>query len=202
VSVEAPPAVRRAGRDDLRGMAAVLTRAFHDDPVMHWFFPDHEARERRTERMFRLRVGSLLDQDETYTTDGHLGAAVWAQPGRWEMSPLRGLLLTLRLLPLTRTRTPLLASGWKLIDAQHPPEPHYYLAILGTEPNAQGRGVGSALLAPVLEDCDRNEIGAYLESSKESNLAFYARHGFRVTGELDLPEGPHVWLMWRDPRPV
>ncbi|HEX8646799.1 MAG TPA: GNAT family N-acetyltransferase [Thermoleophilaceae bacterium] len=198
----APPAVRRAGRDDLRGVASVLARAFHDDPVMAWFFPDPGERERRIERMFRLRVGSLLGQEESYTTDDHLGAAIWAQPGRWEMSPLAGLILTARMLPLTRGRTPLLARGWKMIDAEHPPEPHYYLAILGTDPDAQGRGVGSALLAPVLDDCDRNEIPAYLESSKESNLAFYARHGFRVTGELDLPEGPHVWLMWREPRPV
>lgn len=194
--------VRRARPEDRNAIAATLARAFLDDPVMHWFFPDMDERDRRIERMFRLRVGSLLGQDETYTTDDHAGAAVWAQPNRWEMPPLPGLLLTLRLLPLTRTRTPLLARGWKLIDAQHPPEPHYYLAILGTEPEAQGRGVGSALLAPVLDDCDRNEIPAYLESSKESNLAFYARHGFRVTGEIDLPEGPHVWLMWRDPRPV
>ena len=196
----APPAVRRAEKRDLRPIAATLARAFGDDPVMEWFFPDPEERERRIERMFRLRVGSLLGQDETYTTDDHLGAAVWAQPGRWEMAPLAGLLLTLRLLPLTRARTALLARGWKMIDAEHPPEPHYYLAILGTEPDAQGRGVGSALLAPVLDDCDRNEIPAYLESSKESNLAFYARHGFRVTGELDLPDGPHIWLMWREPR--
>ena len=200
MTVGAPPAVRRAGREDLGALAGVLARAFHDDPVMAWFFPEPAERERRIERMFRLRVGSMLGQDETYTTDDHLGAAVWAQPGRWEMSPLAGLVLTLRMLPLTRGRTPLLARGWKMIDAEHPPEPHYYLAILGTDPEAQGRGVGSALLAPVLEDCDRNEIPAYLESSKESNLAFYARHGFRVTGELDLPEGPHVWLMWRDPR--
>ena len=41
---------------------------------------------------------------------------------------------------------------------------------------------------------------AYLESSKERNVAYYARHGFRVREELDLPRGPRVWLMWRDPR--
>ena len=200
--IGAPPTVRRARRDDLAGIARALARAFGDDPVMEWFFPDPARRDRMVERLFRLRVAALVAQEETYTTDDHLGAAVWAQPGRWEMTPLAGLALTLRILPLTRTRTPLLARGWTMIDAAHPKEPHYYLAILGTEPDAQGRGVGSALLQPALDDCDRNEIPAYLESSKESNLAFYGRHGFRVTGELQLPEGPTIWPMWRDPRPV
>ena len=195
-------AIRRATRADLDGVVAALTRAFHDDPVMEWFFPSPSGRDRKIQRLFELRVAALVEQDETYTTGDHLGAAVWAQPGRWEMSPLAGLVLTARMLPLTRLRTPTLARGWAMIDAAHPRQPHYYLAILGTEPAAQGQGVGSALLGPVLDDCDRNEVGAYLESSKESNLAFYGRHGFRVTDELDLPDGPRIWLMWRDPRPV
>jgi hypothetical protein len=53
----------------------------------------------------------------------------------------------------------------------------------------------------VLEECDRDGIGAYLESSKESNIDYYARFGFRVTGTIRLPRGPLFWPMWRDPRP-
>jgi GNAT superfamily N-acetyltransferase len=60
-------------------------------------------------------------------------------------------------------------------------------AVLGTDPAAQGRGLGSAVLAPVLEGCDRDGIGAYLVSSKERNIDFYARFGFRVTREVRLP---------------
>ena len=194
--------VRRATSADVEGVAAALARAFDDDPVMEWFFPSDRDRPNRIERVFRMRVCSLIAQDEIYTTDDHAGAAAWAQPGRWEMPPLEGLGFVLRLLPMVRTRLPLLARGWGQIDRLHPAEPHWYLAFLGTEPRSQGRGVASALMRPVLEDCDRNGVGAYLESSKEGNLDFYARHGFRVTGELTLPEGPTIWPMWRDPRPV
>jgi hypothetical protein len=56
------------------------------------------------------------------------------------------------------------------------------------------------MLRPVLEQCDSDGVAAYLESSKERNIDFYARHGFRVTRELRLPRGPRVWPMWREPR--
>ncbi|HEY8866653.1 MAG TPA: hypothetical protein VIM22_06945 [Solirubrobacteraceae bacterium] len=58
---------------------------------------------------------------------------------------------------------------------------------------------GEVLLAPMLHTCDRDLIPAYLETGKKRNVDFYSRHGFRVTEELQLPRGPRVWLMWRDP---
>jgi hypothetical protein len=54
------------------------------------------------------------------------------------------------------------------------------------------------VLRPVFERCDADGVGIYLESSKERNISFYARHGFRVTGEVRLPRGPRMWLMWRE----
>ena len=47
--------------------------------------------------------------------------------------------------------------------------------------------------------CTAESLPAYLESSKERNVDFYARHGFRVTRELRLPKGPPLWSMWREP---
>ena len=73
--------------------------------------------------------------------------------------------------------------------------------MLGTEPSRQGEGLGSAVMQPVLEECDRLEIPAYLETGTERNVAFYTRHGFHVSDEFRLPKGPPIWLMWRDPRP-
>ena len=86
--------------------------------------------------------------------------------------------------------------------SKHPASPpHWHLAVLGTEPEAQGKGRGSSVLQPVLDRCDRDGEPAYLESSKEGNVPFYERHGFRVTERLDVPKGgPSLWLMWRDPQ--
>ena len=72
--------------------------------------------------------------------------------------------------------------------------------MLGTNPDWQGKGVGSAIIAPVLEHCDRTGERIYLESSKERNIPFYARHGFEVSAEVHIPKGPTVWAMWREPR--
>jgi GNAT superfamily N-acetyltransferase len=98
-------------------------------------------------------------------------------------------------------RLPLIVSGLLGIERRHPRDvQHWYLAVLGSDPSAQGNGFGSAVLAPVLERCDVDGVGAYLESSRERNIDFYARHGFRVTTPLGLPCGPMIWPMWRERR--
>ena len=83
-----------------------------------------------------------------------------------------------------------------------PQTPHWYLGILGTHPDHQGRGYGSAALQPGLQRCDEDGVAAYLESSKEANLPFYERHGFRVLEELrPVAAAPPIWKMSREPRP-
>ena len=52
------------------------------------------------------------------------------------------------------------------MERRHPREPHHYLALIGTDPAHQGRGIGTALLEPVLARCDAEGLPAYLESSK------------------------------------
>ena len=81
----------------------------------------------------------------------------------------------------------------------HPSEPHWYLEGLGTHPDWQRRGLASAVLDPVLEQCDADRLPAYLETQRETNVPFYRRHGFEVIGTKQLPDGgPNMWLMWRE----
>ena len=136
----------------------------------------------------------------TWTTDDLAGAAIWMLPDRWRVT-VRQLARLVQHAGLgVGWRGPLVMWGLTAVERHHPQGRHLYLAVLGVDPHLQGAGVGSALLTPGLRLCDRDGLPAYLETGKERNLAFYSRHGFRVTGRLTLPAGPPVWLMLREPR--
>ncbi len=196
-------APRRADRADLPALARTLARAFMDDPVACWSSPREGPRPRMLERFHGARLRQALPEQEVWTEPGLSGAAIWLPPQRWRTTPREDLELARSMLaPRLLRRAPLVWWGFmREVELRHPGSPpHWYLAVLGTEPASQGRGIGSSLLAPVLDRCDSDGVGAYLESSKERNIAFYARHGFRVMRELRLPRGPTMWAMWRDPR--
>ncbi len=181
---------------DIPALAQVLARAFDDDPVSAFAHPSARTRPRRLRYFMGLRLRTLVGDELCWCDPDRRGAALWAPPDRWR-APLRE---EVRLVRLANRRSPQLVAGLARVDRAHPSEPHLYLSILGVDPAAQGEGLGSRLLAPGLELCDREGIGAYLESSKEANLAFYGRHGFAVTGQVRFPGGPPLWLMWRAPR--
>jgi ribosomal protein S18 acetylase RimI-like enzyme len=204
VVVNDPPAqVRRATFADVPALARMLARAFLDDPVASWAWRPDRLRLGALERFQAVRLRQLLAGEEVWTNDELTCAALWAPPGRWHSSLRETAELVPSFLhPRLFMRMPMVALGWEKLERAHPHKPpHLYLALLGTEPEAQGRGLGSAVLAPVLEQCDSDGVGAYLESSKKRNIDFYARHGFRVLDEIHLLRGPTMWKMWRDPRP-
>ncbi len=139
-----------------------------------------------------------------WTTEDRAGAALWAPPDGTCPGPcdlLHLLPVVPYLLGLGRD-VPDAARLLAAVDNARPRQRHWYLATLGTDPDHQRSGVGSTLVQTVLAHVDAEGLPAYLESSKESNLAFYGRHGFEVTGQVRAPGGgPTLWLMWREPRP-
>jgi GNAT superfamily N-acetyltransferase len=182
-------------------MASSLARAFHDDPVMQFLFPDEKSRPRRLTTFFRTAMKSQhLPHGTCYTNEDRSAAALWDPPGHWRMTGRQALVSLPGMLASLRFRIPTALRCLPAMERPHPRDPHFYLAVLGTRPDRQGHGLGSALMEPVLSRCDAEGIGAYLESSKESNVPFYRRHGFEVVGDINLPGGPTIWPMWRDPR--
>jgi GNAT superfamily N-acetyltransferase len=199
---EQAASVRKSTAADVPAMAGVLARAFYDDPVFSWVLKADPKRMRMLERGFELFLRRIwMEQEQTYTTADIVGVAAWELPGKWKV----GLGLQLRLAPamirIFGRRLPRVLRALMAIEASHPTALHYYLPFIGVEPAWQGRGLGSALLAPVLERCDRERLPAFLEASTPRNRAMYERHGFDVMEEFKLGQGaPPQWRMWRQPR--
>jgi ribosomal protein S18 acetylase RimI-like enzyme len=159
-----------------------------------WIVDDGSRREQLLPSFFGAVAESYLGYDETYAVEG-VSAAVWAPPGAEDDEGLATVLGE-----SVEEYAPRMFEILGLMEAKHPVEPLYYLFLLGTRPGWQGRGLGSSLMAPVLETCDQDGAPAFLEATSERNKLFYLRHGFEVTDEIPLPDGPTMWCMWRSPR--
>lgn len=193
--------VREARPHEDGALGDALARTFWDDPVMSWLMPNERARYHRQKHFYRAEIKATRQRGKVLTTPDLDGAALWLPPHKWRtpwktiVGQAPGLILAFS------TR---IGPGLKLLQHMeeiHPKEPHWYLGIIGTDPLRQGSGVGGALIRDVTDRCDREGIGAYLESSKHANVAYYERFGFKVTGEVSAPKGgPTLWPMWRDPQ--
>jgi ribosomal protein S18 acetylase RimI-like enzyme len=196
-------AIRRGSAEDAGAVSATLAAAFQDDPVNRWWIPDEAERTRALPTFFRFAYDRLwLRFDEIHVADDAAGAAAWIPPGQWRLSEEeeRHLAPFFRdvVAPEYLQRAGVLMN---LIEERHPEEPaHWYLPCIGVRPDRQGQGAGSALLRHMTDRLDRERVPAYLEASSERNRALYERHGFEQRGDLTLPDGPTLWLMWRDPK--
>jgi ribosomal protein S18 acetylase RimI-like enzyme len=191
--------------DDREAVVVVLSHAFAEDPLVRWFLPPREGGADRLARFFRVTLArDVLPYGEAHVAehDGAIvGAALWRRPGEWNTTGRRQLLDLPWWLGVFGRDLLRAGTGLDTMKAVHPVAPHWYLPTIGVDPGAQGLGVGSALLEVILRRCDADRTPAYLESSKSRNIGFYERHGFTVSEERRLPNGPPFWPMWRDPRP-
>ncbi len=126
---------------------------------------------------------------------------MWFPPGQWRSTTWEDVRDAPRAMRLFGRQMGLAQKVRSHMEAHHRSLPdHWYLLYIGIEPGQQGQGLGSALLRPVLEECDRTGAAAYLEASCERNRSLYARHGFIERDPLRLPEGgPTMYPMWREP---
>jgi GNAT superfamily N-acetyltransferase len=201
-AVRSNPAVRPATEADHEAAAEALALAFADDPCWAHLLPVDRTRPEQLLAYFSTEIESLTPEyRQVWVTEDGGGAAVWAPPGRWQVPFGLTMREARQLTGVFRSRTPLGLWTAMRLERHHPKTPeHWYLHYLGVEPRRQGKGLGGALLAPVLERCDREGVPAYLESSTERNRVLYERNGFDLTGVFKMPvKGPPVREMWRDP---
>ena len=179
-------------------MSRLVHAAFTDDPIMRWVWPDPD-RWATVGHTFLARLTEVrLSGGEAWVTDDLCAVSLWEPPGgiyasRPGLWPEFNRLLA----PDEDSR---LATYDSAIDRVRPAEPHWYLGVLAVDPGRRGRGLARSVMTPILDSADRTSTPVTLETATPLNLAIYARLGFEVDDEVDLPDnGPHVWLLRRQP---
>jgi ribosomal protein S18 acetylase RimI-like enzyme len=189
--------VRLATRRDAEVVAAMLARAFADDPAFSWIFPDPVARAKRLPRLFRLLLLRDAAAGMALATSGGEAVTLWRAPGRaavgWGEMVRQAVPLLLAL--GGSVRRALAVSD--AIGAHMPGGDFWYLHVAACEPAAQGRGHGGEAIREGLSRA-AGRLPCYLETATERNVRFYRGLGFAVTIEWDVPGGgPHFWSMLR-----
>ena len=64
----------------------------------------------------------------------------------------------------------------------------WYLYNLSIKKDAQGKGIASKLMKPMLEFCDQEAMQCYLETNKESNVSLYEHYGFELKETALVPK--------------
>jgi GNAT superfamily N-acetyltransferase len=188
--------LRRATPDDRPALCVTAMRAFADDPVMRWLYPEDDVFFAPGGDVLRPAMSGWIGLGEVWCTDDGAGVAVWIPPGRPEID--------FTVDPPAPEPPPDRLERFAIISAateQHTPaEPHWYLQLLATHPDWQRRGIGAALMAVTFERANADGLPCYLETETVENVAYYRHHGFEVRSEWDVPTGPHMWGMYRPAR--
>ncbi|MEU5955571.1 GNAT family N-acetyltransferase [Streptomyces sp. NPDC047525] len=192
--------IRRAGESDRADVVRLLDEAFRDDPVSSWVFPGDEHRRRRHGALMEAFLDLSLSQGFVdITEDGAAVALWWSVPAGEQEGGEEGPAQLQAAVDPDNAR---IEEIGRLTGEAHPTDrAHQYLHMIGVSPERQGEGLGSALIGAVLDRCDREGLHAYLEASSSRSRALYTRLGFEDTGKaVELPDGPRLWPMWREPR--
>jgi GNAT superfamily N-acetyltransferase len=193
------PVVRTASQPDVGPAARVLALAFADYPWTRWTVPadNHVGRLEGLQALTLGRVAVPYGVVHVAEVEGVVaGAAAWLPAGAEVPREVW--------VDVAREDAVLLGDRAEAADHAEaacaplrPGRPHALLATIGVHPDAQGAGVGAALVAAGLAAVGE-DAPAYLETSSKRNVAFYRRCGFDVTGRIDVPDGgPPVWGMLR-----
>jgi ribosomal protein S18 acetylase RimI-like enzyme len=184
---------------DTAALSEVIAEAFHDLPPAWWLIADPGQRRYLFPGYFALLVEHALAAGTVHTTPGRAAAALWLPIGAsGPTQPGDGY--AARMAQVTGRHAARFIAFDTLLDQHHPAGTgHHHLAILAVRPDAQGQGIGTALLRAHHATLDRHGTAAYLEASTDRSRALYLRHGYTDHGQpFHLPGGgPPLWPMWR-----
>lgn len=187
----------------------LMSRAFARDPLFLHLFENSERDRKAHSRMaafmsFMFDKSFMLDEEMwgIFENNVLLGAYVVEKPQASKLRQVQGGLLLLgRLIPLlfrlSRQALVTLNRYMRVTRSAAPPSAHHYLIMIGVDPAAQGKGIGTALLEQLLNTviADAKSRGVALDTENKENVNWYRRFGFQLHAETQLNHIP-VYCMF------
>jgi len=177
----------KAQPQDKELVTTLLTQCFDGNKSVNYIIPQDRHRTRGIQRLMEYSFDYCRLFGEVYLSDDKQGCALIIYPQQVKTT-LRSILLDLRLIfrciGLVNLRKALQREA--MIKKLHPREPFCYLWFIGVAPKSQQKGIGSKLLKELLDQCNRQDLPVYLETSVERNIPWYEQSGFTTYNQLDL----------------
>ncbi len=195
----------RLQKSQIKPAAEVLARAFYDDPIFVHFIPDASERKNKLPYLIRFLTRYGISHGEVYAISSNMeGVAVWipsekAARTQWRMMVNGGLSLYLKLGRKIVSRRRPVIDFISLIHRLHAPFRHWYLELIGIDPELQGKGYAGILLKAMLARLDRENVPCFLETQNGNNVPIYQHYGFKVVENVVIP-GTKLrhWAMLRE----
>jgi ribosomal protein S18 acetylase RimI-like enzyme len=197
---------------DVEQATSVLTKAFHEDPLIQLIYPNPEERKLLSPILWRFMIKDGINYGEVYAPSNRIeGIAKWLPPGKEHMGIWRtirsgGMKMGAALAKqkderrLSPGEIQRITNNITQIHKKLMKESHWYLANIGVDPEHQGKGYASKLIKPMLERIDKTNYPVYLETNFEGNVGLYEHLGFEVMDETQIPKTKIInWAMIRKP---
>ncbi len=199
----------RLNKSQIKPVTEILARAFQDDPLFVYFFPDPSERAKRTPYQFQFLLRHAVAYGEVYATSPNLeGTALWLPSEKnntsfWRKMRCGGLLMASRIGKEASSRRQHFLECTASVHKRHTSFRHWYLKIMGVDPVFQGKGYAGTLLKAMLARTDEEHLPCCLNTQNEKNVSFYQHYGFELVEETTIP-GTEVsnWAMLRKPQSV
>ncbi|WP_436533672.1 GNAT family N-acetyltransferase [Actinoplanes sp. HUAS TT8] len=169
-----------AGPSDRTKVVSSLVPAFAEDPVLRWLFPEDATYPRYAAAFFGRLFDKRVGRGSIWVADGGDAVAIWEPPS--DGTPPVDLVLDVPADVSARVD-----AYDRAVHAVLPDGPYWYLGVLGTHPDHQGRRLGHAVMAEGLKRARADNVPAVLETATEGNVGMYRRAGWEVTAEATEP---------------
>ena len=194
------------GKKDLDRLAEVAADAYKDYPLHNWLTKGKYDKT-ASELIMQISLKTMTEDAVIYADSEEMnGFAVWLPFGFTGSKTIPflangGLKLILHSGPGIIGRLLTYETYAMNLKKEFTDNYDWYLYNLSIKKDAQGKGLASKLMRPMLQFCDDEKMIAYLETNKESNVGMYRHYGFDLMKEELIPKSPVThYAMVRHPK--